>query len=531
MIKNGYFQLEKRKDGTYLTIYPPVEGGAFCDAAEIVKYLDNKKIDYDKRIVFDVCKPASEPKSVRITTLVLSGIDETGSVELNEDCTVATARFYPEMPESNKMQKDDVIYLLNRRGVKFGIDEAAIEKFLKERLYCTSYVMANAQPPIEGSDAKIEYKFSTDLSKKPKMNEDGSVDFHQLDNLSHVEADQVLAVLTPAVQGTPGTDVLGRPIKPKKVNVAFLKQSKNTHISPDGCQLISNVNGHAVLTDGDIFVSDTYQVPANVDVSTGDINYDGNVEITGNVNTGYRVQASGDIVVNGIVEGAELIAGGQIVLKRGIQGMSRGVLNAGSNIIAKFIESAEVRAGGYLQTESIMHSRVYAGGEIVVRGRKGFITGGSIKSGRYIEAKMAGSVMGTQTILEVGENIALAEEMRDLTKERQKLTNDMETAGKITGFITKKIKEGEKVAPEKLKQFQQLTAALQMYKKRVGEIDERLDQISVLMENYSNGYILVDDVIYPGCRVTISNVTTFIHSETKHCRLMRDGADIRVKGY
>lgn len=531
MIRNGYFQLEVKKDGTYITIYPPLEGGNYCDAAEICKYLDNRKVDYDKRLLYDVCKPSAEPQNVRLTTLILGGIDETGSIEINSDCTVATVRFYPEMPGCKKMEHDDVLFLLNRRGIKFGIDEAEIGRFLKERYYCTPYVLAKAEPPVEGTDASIEYRFSTDLSKKPKMNEDGTVDFHQLDNLSGVEAGQVLAVLTPAVQGTPGTDVLGRPIKPRKVNFKFLKQSKNTHISPDGCQLISNVSGHAVLTGGEIFVSDIYQIPANVDASTGDINYDGNVEISGNVNTGYRVQASGDIIVSGIVEGAELIAGGQIVLKRGIQGMSRGMLRAGSNIIAKFIESADVSAGGYIQTESIMHSRVYAGGEIVVRGRKGFITGGSIKSGRYIEAKTAGSVMGTQTIIEVGENIALAEEMRALTKERQKLSADIESAGKIISFITKKIKDGEKVAQDKLQQFQKLTAAVQMYQKRIAEIDDRMDRIGEMLGKYSNGYILVDDVIFPGCRVTISNVTTFIHSETKHCRLMRDGADIRVKAY
>jgi hypothetical protein len=52
-----------------------------------------------------------------------------------------------------------------------------------------------------------------------------------------------------------------------------------------------------------------------------------------------------------------------------------------------------------------------------------------------------------------------------------------------------------------------------------------------MLENSTTGYVLVDDVIDPGCKVTISNISTYIRAETKHCRLIRDGADIRVTAY
>ena len=97
--------------------------------------------------------------------------------------------------------------------------------------------------------------------------------------------------------------------------------------------MYSKVDGHVELTDGKVFVSDTFEVLADVDTSTGDINYDGNVHIKGNVRTGFCVRAKGDIIVDGVVEGAELYSDGQIILKRGIQGMNRGLLQAKGNII------------------------------------------------------------------------------------------------------------------------------------------------------------------------------------------------------
>lgn len=530
-MENGYFQLEVKNDGTYLVVFPPEGDGFPCDPAEVLRYLDMYRIDYDKIAIYNLMKDYSTKKELRITAIKVSALDETADIEITDNFTVVTARFYPEVKGGKKLTLDEMKWLLDKRGIKNGIKVDVINKYLKERRYNTPYVIAEADPPIEGTDASIEYKFNTDLTQKPKLNEDGSVDFHQLDNLCKVEKDQVLAVLTPAVHGKPGMDVLGRPIAPRKVNVLFLKQSKNARLSPDGTQLISNVNGHAVLAEKQVFVSDTYEIPGNVDVATGDVQYTGNVKIAGNVNTGYKVIADGDIIVDGIVEGAELHAGGQIILKRGIQGMSRGILVAGSNVVAKFIESAEVHAGGYIQTESIMHSNVTARAEIFVTGKKGFATGGVIRAGKCLEAKTAGSVMGTQTIIEVGESMNFAEEERNLMQERRTLMENIEKTDKVLSFIAKKVKDKEPLPKEKIIQFQQLKVSKDSMKKRLDEIENRLDELDAMLENSTKGYVQVDDVIYPGCKITIANVSTYIRTETKHSRLIRDGADIRVTAF
>ena len=80
-----------------------------------------------------------------------------------------------------------------------------------------------------------------------------------------------------------------------------------------------------------MFVSNQYEVPADVGASTGDIDYDGSVVVKGNVLTGYTIKATGDIIVNGVVEGAKLVTAGKIVLKRGIQGKGQASLEAGGD--------------------------------------------------------------------------------------------------------------------------------------------------------------------------------------------------------
>ena len=239
-------------------------------------------------------------------------------------------------------------------------------------------------------------------------------------------------------------------IRPQKVTNKILKFGRNISASEDRTKIYSDVDGHVSLVDDQVFVSDIYEVPADVDSSTGDISYDGNVAIKGNVRTGFTVRAKGDIIVNGVVEGAVLEAGGQIILKRGISGKNRGRLFAGSNIVSKFIESAEVTAGGYISTDAIMHSHVSARGDIIASGKKGFISGGELRSTTMICAKTAGSTMGTTTVLEVGTDPNILEEYRGMEKEIAELQSEIEKINQNVMVYARRLKNGEKLSLDKV---------------------------------------------------------------------------------
>ena len=74
------------------------------------------------------------------------------------------------------------------------------------------------------------------------------------------------------------------------------------------CPLTCDISGHVILENDKIFVSNVLEL-VNVDNSTGDIDYEGDVVVNGNVLAGFTVKATGDITVSGIVEGATVIAG------------------------------------------------------------------------------------------------------------------------------------------------------------------------------------------------------------------------------
>jgi len=295
--------------------------------------------------------------------------------------------------------------------------------------------------------------------------------------------------------------------------------------------MFSDVDGHVTLTDGRVFVSDTYEIPADVDTSTGDIEYEGNVVVKGNVITGFAVRARGDIEVHGVVEGAYLEAGGQIVLRRGMQGMNKGILRANGNIISKFIENSEVIAGGYVSTESILHSKVSAKGDIVVGGRRGFVTGGEIRSGSMISVKTAGSQMGTATLLEVGIDPKITEEFRELEKKLASMMSDKDRLAQAVLLFRKKLEMGAQITNEKKEYLKQITQNNIILETQIKDARKRYDELKIEMEANSSGMIKIQEAVFPGTKIVISNVIYFVREEVQHSRFVRDRADIKVLPY
>lgn len=527
--RNGYFQIVIKQDGTYLKIFDAEQGGEPVFYEEIGNYLIDRKIyEYDKVAIGRALTTLQGSIEVKISSYPVFTIDEIIRVEIAEDRMYAKARFYPPSNNGHLIMKDEIVASLVKSGVKYGLDENCIMDFLKDRKYCTDYIFAKATPPTQGRDAEITYHFNVDLTLKPKRNEDGSVDFHQLDMISHCNKDQLIATLTPMDQGKPGIDVCGVIIRPNKVNNSVLRHGNKIYVSEDGLRMYSSVDGHVSLVDNRVFVSDTYEVHADVDASTGDIEYEGNVVVRGNVITGFSVRAKGDIEVNGVVEGAYIEAGGQIVLKRGMQGMNKGILKANGNIITKFIENAEVIAGGYVSTESILHSKVSAKGDIIVGGKRGFVTGGEIRSGTMITVKTAGSQMGTATLLEVGIDPRVLEEFRELEKKIATMIADKERLSQALIMFRKKIATGTQITEEKLEYLKQVTQNNILLEAQIKEARRRYEELKIDVDNNSSGSIKISEVVYPGTKLVISNVIHYVRSETHHSKFIRDRADIKV---
>lgn len=531
MAANGYFELIQKEDKMWLSVHPPEEGGESVTTEEIMKYLDCISFpDYDIVALDGYMKSESFSNPMKLSDTVIIPERERMMVSITEKGERALARFYPPSTGGSQLTEDDIVSDLKMAGIRHGIKKKAIEHFLKNHEYCRDYIIAEATLPIQGNDAKIRYYFDVNVTAKPKLNEDGSVDFHQLGNIKGVKKGDKLATLTPANRGRAGISVTGKPLPPKKVKYRHLRFGRNIAISEDKCVLYSKVSGHVTLVDDMVMVSNIYKVPANVDASTGDIVYEGTVEVAGNVNTGYRIEAEGDIIVNGVVEGATLISGGNIVLKRGMQGMEKGELKAEGNITAKFLENCKVFCKGKLKADAILHSEVQCEETVEVLGRKGLINGGSVRTYAMIHATCLGSTMGALTEVEVFSDIDLIKKTNTLREKIEERESELAKMDKVASGVKSLLASGQEVMPEQVQYIKQATINKPVYVKEVREMKLERENLLARIERNKTACIKVEDMVYSGVKIIIRDVSKHIHDNVSRCRFVREGADIRMSG-
>lgn len=506
--KNSFFRIEIKDNGTYLYIFPALRDGKKLDIKEIANYIDDVGCYgyYVEGLKIAFNNMVDKPLRIKLSDSKINPYDERVQVIIAPDKMVAYMRFYPPTTGGKLLTKKDILTKLESEQIVHGISEKIIDVFMTARQYCLNIPVAKGKPLVIAKDTEIEYFFNTKPLSKPKVLEDGSVNFHDLNLFSTVKNGDILAKLTPHDFGEPGITIFGETIHQNKPKIKKLKFGRNIQISEDKSTLISEVDGNVTFMNDTVFVSDTYNVAADVDTSTGDIDYEGSVMIQGTVRTGFTVKAKGNIQVNGVVEGATLIAGGNIVIKRGVQGMGKGYLRAEGDICAQFFESANVSVDGDVIAGSIMHSNIASGGKVVVSGRKGFIVGGEIVCKSYVEVNSIGNKMETQTIIKVGVNPQLYEEIKKLTSEVTEQTILIEEISSYLNVYKEKIRKGIKLSPENVKQVKEHNSKLDELKEEYSTKTNRIKEIKAEIDKGKAGRVTVLGNSYRGVTIYIANL-------------------------
>lgn len=101
-------------------------------------------------------------------------------------------------------------------GIKRGVSRKIVDAIL-EGHHGTEYILfARGIKPVDGDNGSYEFFFRTNLVKQPKILEDGSVDYQNVEWFEVVEEGQKLVQYYPAKEGTSGFDVYGNELKAKK---------------------------------------------------------------------------------------------------------------------------------------------------------------------------------------------------------------------------------------------------------------------------------------------------------------------------
>ncbi|WP_379126581.1 DUF342 domain-containing protein [Paenibacillus sp. sgz500958] len=457
------------------------------------------------------------------------------SITFSEDKVIAYLQFI-KREENFTCTVEDVEGFLQSHNIRFGIQRNIIERLAShpEEYFFNKVTIATGNSAVSGKDGQvimaIDMNHGTD--HKPLEKEDGKVDYKELLRLSNIRKGQLIATIKPPQPGVPGMTVTGEEIPCKAGKEVFFKVGKNVLVDNNQTSMYAAIDGLITLTDkGKINVFPIYEVNGDVDYSVGNIDFVGTVVIRGNVLSGFTVKSEGDIRVVGGVEGAELISGGSIEISGGIIGYNKGLVSAGRNVKVSFIQDGNVVAGeDVIVSQSIMHSNIRAGRDVLCNGTKGLIVGGIVQAGERVVARTIGNTMSTSTAVEVGVLPEMRNEINELRNQLKQLLENADKTNKALYLLNQLASHGQ-LSPDKVALRVKLNATKQSHLREESVIKSRVLEIERLLEDTGKAKVEVIKTIYGGSKIVIGRYTRFVKDPTERVVFKYSEGDITIVPY
>ncbi|MGL4986482.1 MAG: FapA family protein [Treponemataceae bacterium] len=453
------------------------------------------------------------------------------TITVSNDEMSASITAFPPDDCGNDLSMDDIKVALKNKGVVTGISEEKLTNFVDSPIYNTPVIIARAELAENGQDAKIEYFFETDTSKiHANETAAGQIDFKERNIIQNVTEKQQLAKKIPAGRGKEGKTVLGKALPARDGKDIPLPLGKNVAAESDNLTIIAEVSGHVLLALGKISVEPVMEIAGDVSIKTGNINFLGTVMIKGNVDDGFDVKASGDIIVSGTVGNCRIESDGNVVVSLGIMGRDEGYVHAGKSVWAKFIQNTKVEVEeNVIASDGIINSNIIANKRIWVKGKRAAIIGGHLFATEDIIAKNIGSNSGgSETILEVGYNPQSKKKMDEYSAKQVELIKELEENGLNIQTLENMKKVRKMLPPDKEENLQQLIH-------RRGEIMNDSEAVSKEIHEIQNylkelkaiGKVSASGTIYPGVKIHIRDVREDIRIEMSNITFFLEDGFIR----
>lgn len=424
---------------------------------------------------------------------------------------------------------EEVFAAIEEKNITYGVDTEVITALCALDEDVVDELIAEGQPHIHGIDCEIIYHYEANPHAHPTIREDGSVDFKSLNLLPTVSENEVLVTKIPATEGFDGMTVTGKTIHARNGKDKRFAFGENVKLSEDGLVLSAACHGVYKKKNDKIYIQKFIEFNDGVGVETGNVNFDGDILVNGNVSSGYVIETERNLTVNGMVEGAVLNVKGDLTITKGISGHNECKVFCGGNLVVKYIDNAEVLVKGDIEAGEILNCKVFCDGHVIVKGKKGHIIGGEITARYAIDATTIGSKLGVITLINLGVDIDSVKELKSL---KLLIADEQEKIRKLKQFIAildaKKKKEmitdDEKIALIKCHDNLKLSEYI------VKEKSNRLKTLREMLLKAQKGQIKTQ-TIYPDTLVKIGKHSYFIDEAILRSIIKKSNDEIIAIGF
>lgn len=436
-------------------------------------------------------------------------------ITVSEDSMQAFLFLQPK-PDGESYEREELKEHLREAGVVSGFHESNLAAMAKKKVYGREVLVAEGAPPVQGTPGHYEYEIETDdYTKHPRIREDGSVDYQSMNLLQNVQEGQVLAVYHAAEQGTDGEDVRGKRLRAELCRELPALRGRGIALKEDAelPTYIAQTEGKLIFRDDQIEICNVHEIKGDVDILIGKVEFFGDVVIDGNVAAGTVIRAGKSLTISGTVESADIYAGGDIILRRGVQGNEKGRIRSRGNVYADFLEHCTVEARGNVMANYFLNAEVSAQGEVTATGKRGMILGGYVHGFQGIKAMCVGSDKEVKTVLHAGCEQKVYDQNVENRKEEAEIMQKLELIEDRAEMLRKQLTIRSKdqtlirECNELLKERERLT-------ERAKQLQSEKQALQKMMEEGRQSAIRVEDKLYAGSVISVNNAQQAISANT-----------------
>lgn len=432
--------------------------------------------------------------SNQLVKYILIKYDGFIEIEVSEDKTIATANIYPAFGVGKKLTESDVIQSIRKKNISMPIElislKEAIDWVNLNSMPIHQVIIAKGKAPKPGVDAWVEYLFNREHHVGIELDDIGHTDFHNLNLIESVSKDQKIAIFHPIVEGYDGFNVFGEKIlapkpkdlKPPKGQNYYYSEEQPTHI-------LSKIDGYISFVGNEIVITNLYNIRGDVDFHTGHIISKGSLNVSGNVISGFNLNMSEDIKINGFVNDSEIITGGDVTIQGGFTGTGTGTIDAGGNVCVRFIRNQTIHSRGSITVDKeVVDAQLFAKYDIKSRNNEATIIGGHLIAGGDIVVQNIGHEYEMTTIIEAGYDY-------DVIIQIKKINNTLEELRKELEYLKSQFAENTS------------KAFIQKYQEKKTILDKLVsirNNLQTSLKSNSASKIIVNGTIYPGVKINIA---------------------------
>lgn len=228
----------------------------------------------------------------------------------------------------NTLTYDDVMKKLKEFRITYGVNHQEINAAINS-MKAGIYVIASGKKAEFGKNGKLELKVDVNPRNGLVEDENGTINFREPHLIPTVEKGTIIAIVHPPIPGKPGITVMNEPLLakqtyPLKLVLKGILEVDNNLVAIESGR--PSVEQRGNLVKASIVPKLVHR--NNVNLSSGNIRFDGDVEIIGEIEEGMAVEAGGDIYIHKFTVMANIVTSKSIVVKGNV---ISSILTAGKN--------------------------------------------------------------------------------------------------------------------------------------------------------------------------------------------------------